>query len=237
MKNFFSRKKPLSQKAKNKMAFWLDVTIRVVLGAWFAFSAGGYLTTTFKMLKRASDTQSTFMLATDVFTILSIAFFAFFIACLYAIRLKPVSKFAGLMPALAAVLGAFLMYGLLWLKPRMDLPIGIKLTADFLILGGNFISIYALRHLGRSFSILPEGRSLVMTGPYRYIRHPVYLGEAFSTIGAMLSFLSPAALALVAVQFAMQLARIHYEEKVLRETFPDYAKYSRKTERLIPGLY
>ena len=35
----------------------------------------------------------------------------------------------------------------------------------------------------------------------------------------------------------MQFARMHYEEKVLRTTFADYAKYSRRTARLIPGVY
>ena len=76
-----------------------------------------------------------------------------------------------------------------------------------------------------------------MSGPYRYIRHPVYLGEAFATIGAMINFLSPVAVALVVTQLLMQLGRIHYEEKVLRETFPEYVKYSRVTARLIPGIY
>jgi protein-S-isoprenylcysteine O-methyltransferase Ste14 len=234
---FSLRKKSFNQKTKRKMVFWIDVAIRVVLGAYFAFSAGAYFTTAFGLLRRTSNTQSTIMQAVDVFSVLSIAFFAFFIACLYAIRLKPVSKFAGAVPAITAISGAFLMYGLLWLHPRTDLPIGIKLVANCLILGGNIFALIALNNLGRSFSILPEGRELVMTGPYRYIRHPIYLGEAFSTIGAMMNFLSPAAIALVITQFVMQLARIHYEEKVLRETFPDYAKYSRKTYRLIPGLY
>ena len=98
-------------------------------------------------------------------------------------------------------------------------------------------SIRFTHYLGRSFSILPEGRELVTGGPYRFIRHPLYLAEAFATIGAMIHFLSPAAVALVAAQFLLQFARMHYEEKVLRETFPDYVKYSRRTARLIPGIY
>src|ERR1700743_162774 len=127
MKSFFSRKKPLSQKAKNKIAFWIDVVIRIALGAWFAFSAGRYFNTAFKMLKSTGASQPVLLQAVDIFTILTIAIFSFIIASLYALRLRPVSKFAGLMPALAAVLGGFLMYGLLWLKPRTDLPVGVKL--------------------------------------------------------------------------------------------------------------
>jgi len=56
-------------------------------------------------------------------------------------------------------------------------------------------------------------------------------------LGVVINFLSVWALSLVAVQLALQVVRIHYEEKVLKETFPEYHDYAQKTWRLIPGIY
>jgi protein-S-isoprenylcysteine O-methyltransferase Ste14 len=125
----------------------------------------------------------------------------------------------------------------MFLPQRTDLPVAVKIVSAAMVFIGTVGAIAALRHLGRSFSILPEGRKLVRSGPYRIIRHPVYLTEALSTLGAMIIFLSPEAAALVIAQFLLQLGRIHYEERVLRATFPEYADYARRTWRLIPGLY
>ncbi|MGB9153552.1 MAG: isoprenylcysteine carboxylmethyltransferase family protein [Alphaproteobacteria bacterium] len=69
------------------------------------------------------------------------------------------------------------------------------------------------------------------------VRHPLYLAEAIAALGVVINFLSPWALILVAVQLALQIVRIHYEEKVLKENFPEYEEYAKKTWRLIPGIY
>jgi len=177
------------------------------------------------------------MQAAEGFSILSVGLYTFMIACLYALRLRAVNKFAGLVPAITALGGGFLVCGLLFLPPRTDLPLALSLTGTSLVFVGNIFAVRALGYLGRSFSILPEGRKLVTTGPYRRVRHPLYVAEAISTLGVTISFLSPPAVALVAAQLLLQLGRVHYEEKVLRATFPAYAKYSRRTARLIPGLY
>jgi protein-S-isoprenylcysteine O-methyltransferase Ste14 len=114
-----------------------------------------------------------------------------------------VSQFAGWIPAFAALLGSFLPGALVLLRPRTDLSIAAKLTSTSLIFVGNILAIYALRYLGRSFSLLPEGRSLVTGGPYRYIRHPLYVAESFATLGAMINFLSPWAVAIVVAQLSL----------------------------------
>jgi protein-S-isoprenylcysteine O-methyltransferase Ste14 len=129
------------------------------------------------------------------------------------------------------------MSGLLLLNPRTDLPLAAQIAASVLVLAGNGFAVMILMRLGRSFSILPESRKLVTTGPYKIVRHPLYLAEAVATLGAVINFLSPWALLLVGVQTALQLVRIRYEERVLRQTFPEYAKYAKHTARLIPGVY
>jgi len=216
---------------------WFDMTIRIVLGVWFAFSAGAYFMNGFTHLQKIDPQQPYLAQAVDGLSIMAIGLYSFFIGCLYAIRLRPVSKFAGFVPALTAILGGFLVSGLILLNPRTDLPVAAKIISCSLILAGYLFAVVALHCLGRSFSILPEGRELVTAGPYHFIRHPLYAAEAIAMLGAMIDYLSPAAVALVATQFLLQLGRIHYEEKVLRTTFPEYAAYSRRTARLIPGIY
>jgi protein-S-isoprenylcysteine O-methyltransferase Ste14 len=143
----------------------------------------------------------------------------------------------GVLPCAAALLGGFLLSALLLLRPREDLPMGALVFADLLVVTGNVFAIVVLLQLGRSFSILPESRRMVTRGPYAVVRHPLYLAEAVASVGVAINFLSPAAVMLVAAQFAAQIARIHYEEKILREHFPAYRIYARKTWRLIPGVY
>jgi len=225
------------RRARSNRATWIDIAIRVLLGAAFAFVSGVYFTRAYAILQQTYVAQTGLERTVDVYSILIMGLFAFFIAYLYAIRLPPVSKFAGIGPAVIAVAGAFLTWGLLLLHQRMDLSVGVKIAADTLILVANIFALYALHHLGRSFSILPEGRELVTSGPYRFVRHPLYIAEAFATIGAMIHFFSIAAIALVGAQFFLQFLRMYYEEKVLRSTFPEYKAYSRRTARLIPGIY
>jgi protein-S-isoprenylcysteine O-methyltransferase Ste14 len=58
-----------------------------------------------------------------------------------------------------------------------------------------------------------------------------------ATLGVFIQFLSPLALLLFAMQISMQIVRIHCEENVLRETFPEYDIYSQHSWRLIPMIY
>ena len=71
----------------------------------------------------------------------------------------------------------------------------------------------------------------------RFVRHPLYLAEELAIIGIFMQFASAWTALLLAVQIAFQLRRMHNEEVVLTETFPEYAAYRRRTARLIPGVY
>ncbi len=210
--------------------------IRVVLALIFALAAGFYFKNAFVQIHAHAGHKHWISFA-DGISILSVGLYTFLIACIYAVRLRPLNRSTKLIPTATAIGGGFLTCGLLFLPLRTSLPVGLTLAGIALVLIGNIFAIASLGYLGRSFSILPEGRRLVMAGPYRFIRHPLYMAEAVATIGAMISFLSPAAVGIVAAQFLLQLGRIHYEEKILRETFPRYADYSRDTARLIPGVY
>jgi protein-S-isoprenylcysteine O-methyltransferase Ste14 len=80
-------------------------------------------------------------------------------------------------------------------------------------------------------------RRLVVRGPYRYLRNPMYLGAGLALFGAAL-FYGSAALATYALVFllVMHLFVIAYEEPSLRRTFgDDYRTYCRHVRRWLPG--
>jgi protein-S-isoprenylcysteine O-methyltransferase Ste14 len=90
---------------------------------------------------------------------------------------------------------------------------------------------------------MAEARRLVTSGPYRLVRHPVYLFEELAVIGVAMNLFWPPRTAVVAVVILVahaycQMHRMGTEERVLESTFPDYAGYRARTPwRVIPGLY
>jgi protein-S-isoprenylcysteine O-methyltransferase Ste14 len=107
-----------------------------------------------------------------------------------------------------------------------------EIAATLLILIGSVASVFVLTHLGRSFSVMAEVRRLVTSRVYRFVRHPLYLAEELAVIGIFMQFCSLSTALLLITQIAFQLLRIHNEETVLAETFPEYAAYKAKTARL-----
>ena len=95
---------------------------------------------------------------------------------------------------------------------------------------------FALRGRGTPAPFDPP-RRLVVAGPYRYVRNPMYLGAALALLGAAI-FYGSVILAGYAVAFlaAAHLFVTRYEEPVLSRTFgPDYDDYRRRVRRWLPG--
>lgn len=99
---------------------------------------------------------------------------------------------------------------------------------------GEAIMTVGLFELRRSFSIFTEARELVTTGIYRYVRHPLYAGEIATVWGIVLSWPSLWAAAIGALFTALQLWRAKREERLLAETFPEYADYRVRAGLLWP---
>jgi protein-S-isoprenylcysteine O-methyltransferase Ste14 len=111
------------------------------------------------------------------------------------------------------------------------------LASDVLLIAGLAFAICSVAVLGRCFGILPDVRGLVTRGPYRLVRHPLYLGELTAVLGIVLGSRQPLLAGgtwLVCV--GLQLARTSYEERNIRAEFPQYDEYAARTKRLIPGV-
>ncbi len=92
--------------------------------------------------------------------------------------------------------------------------------------------------LGRSFGLLPAHRGLVMAGPYRIVRHPIYLGYLVAHIGFLSSNFSWRNAAVLAVLYIAQVHRIAREEKMLAADSPAYLDYQQRVRwRLVPFIY
>ncbi|MBI2328435.1 MAG: isoprenylcysteine carboxylmethyltransferase family protein, partial [Chloroflexi bacterium] len=99
----------------------------------------------------------------------------------------------------------------------------------------------AVRTLGELYTsylgIQPEHR-LVTSGPYRYVRHPGYLGELLSMFGIGFALSSVVGLALAFLSLLLVLKRIKQEEEMLTAKFGnEYRAYMGRTKRLIPFIY
>jgi len=117
----------------------------------------------------------------------------------------------------------------------------IRWLGVFLFAAGGALRLWPVFVLGNRFSglvAIQPGHTLETSGIYSVIRHPSYLGLLISSLGWALAFRSGIGVLLVALIIPPLVARIHAEEKLLREQFGDqYDAYCARTARLIPGLY
>ncbi|HEX8029846.1 MAG TPA: isoprenylcysteine carboxylmethyltransferase family protein [Vicinamibacterales bacterium] len=91
----------------------------------------------------------------------------------------------------------------------------------------------------RSFhpSATPTAGGLVMTGPYRYLRHPIYTAALlFAWPGALIQR-SPASIGFAALVSAGAVIRMLCEESLLVRQYPDYVEYASTTKRMIPYVF
>jgi protein-S-isoprenylcysteine O-methyltransferase Ste14 len=144
--------------------------------------------------------------------------------------------------------------GLLWLAAIVisviDLVIlqhgrynltAVGIAGAALLLVGLGLYGIARRALGKLFSeavrIIPEHR-LVTGGPYRLIRHPIYLGEIFFGLSIPMILGSFYGFIIMLAPIPMLLYRIMIEEKILVSRFgQEYLDYASKTKKLIPYIY
>ncbi len=117
----------------------------------------------------------------------------------------------------------------------------LRYAGAALALAGLSFAIWARYNLGRNWSghpALKEGHELVMTGPYAFVRHPIYTGMLAGSLGSMLGTFQAFWLYFFTVMAIAFLYRIHVEEEIMMRTFPDvYPAYRERTNALIPFIW
>jgi protein-S-isoprenylcysteine O-methyltransferase Ste14 len=165
------------------------------------------------------------------------ALFMLVVAVMVATRRRRIAGVPGLYAKLVAIGGTFALMLLPVLPRAASVPPAVNLAASVLILTGSLLGAFVASRLGRSFSVLPEARRLVTEGPYRLVRHPLYLVEEIFILGILLPYALPWNLVLLVVHGGLQLERMRLEEQVLTSSFPEYTAYAARTARLLPGIY
>lgn len=125
---------------------------------------------------------------------------------------------------------------------RFELPAAVTEAAWLLLLVGLVIRTWAVVHLGRSFTYdvqRPAEGGVVRTGPYRWIRHPSYLGMCL--LASLPGFLMGSLLGgigLTLTTIPQTIVRIWAEEQMMEQEFGDkFRVYQRRSYRLVPFVY
>lgn len=123
------------------------------------------------------------------------------------------------------------------LQPSGGAPHGALVLGTVVQMVGLILTCYGFWSLGRSFGVVAANRGITRRGPYRIVRHPIYLSHLITIGGFLLANPSALNVVLVAVIASCQLLRILAEERLLTDS-GDYATYAGCVRwRLVPGVY
>lgn len=122
------------------------------------------------------------------------------------------------------------------------LPMGAALAGVASQGAGLTTRAWAMSALGGSYSRTlrtPGGQlALVDTGPYRWVRHPGYLGSLLTWAGFALTSRDPLVVVVLPVLLGLVYRRrIIAEERLLTRDVPGYAAYRQRTRGLIPAIW
>ena len=135
---------------------------------------------------------------------------------------------------------------LVLVAPKLDAHLrspslfGIKVVGALLCIAGSLFVILGSVGLGRNLSPFPkpkETSSLVESGVFSVVRHPIYSGVSLCAFGWGLIWNSLAALVLASALLAFFDVKARREERWLETRFSAYPAYKRRVKRLIPWVY
>jgi protein-S-isoprenylcysteine O-methyltransferase Ste14 len=168
-------------------------------------------------------------------TVLVVAFYTLAIWCY--LRRGPAVATSGSVTAHGAAFAATVLPLALPLVREAPSAPGRQALADVLLICGTGWALWSLRYLDRSVSVLAQARALVVRGPYRWVRHPLYVGELVSSLGLAIAVNNYLALALWVAMCGLQVYRAVREEQLLSRAFPAYRSYRSHTAALLPGVF
>jgi len=194
-------------------------------------------------------------LPTLVFAVVMLCWFAF--AGIFLFRKKPPSP-PDQKRERGSLIGVALQgisYGIVWgvrrepftpiiagSETRDLVAIAASVLAILAAVGAVWLITNAVRTLGKEWSItarLVEGHKLATSGPYAYVRHPIYTGMLGMLVATGLATSHWVGLLVALVIFFVgTIIRVRSEEKLLREAFgQDFENYARRVPAIVPGLY
>ena len=120
------------------------------------------------------------------------------------------------------------------------LPISLNLVVLSIQAIAIIIGLWAVHvmHIG-NFNIVPDPKpdmQLITSGPYQWIRHPMYFSIVLFFLPLVVLNLNWINLAIYANLFIILFIKLSYEEHLLAEKIPEYNSYQQNTKRLIPFL-
>jgi protein-S-isoprenylcysteine O-methyltransferase Ste14 len=137
-------------------------------------------------------------------------------------------------------LGIYLLPGFDRRYGWSSVPVAVVIAADILVLAGYglvFLVFKENRYASRVVEI-DEKQTVITTGPYALVRHPMYVGVLIMYVLAPLALGSYWAVLPALPLIFILVARIKNEEKVLAEKLPGYREYMQRVKsRLIPGIW
>ncbi|HEY3063944.1 MAG TPA: isoprenylcysteine carboxylmethyltransferase family protein [Chloroflexota bacterium] len=173
------------------------------------------------------------MLLQEAVTIVFLAL----VVILFAVRRRGIEgQRATWREGLVALVGTFLLNVVAYLPVDATTETGTLLASSVIVVVGTLFTIWSLATLGRCFGLLPEVRGLVLRGPYRMVRHPVYLGELVASLGILVAKPHPVIALTLAAFVVLQYWRTVFEERALAAAYPgEYPAYRARVPRLVPG--
>jgi protein-S-isoprenylcysteine O-methyltransferase Ste14 len=150
----------------------------------------------------------------------------------FLLRKPLVSSVPGVWPRIAGYAGTFSISLCIAvfqrLRPQwvaLATGVHVRMAGTVIWLIGAGMGVWAVWSLRHGMSIIPQARTVITDGAYRYARHPLYAAYIVQNIGLWLR-MPTVAIALVLVGwFVITLVRVRYEEGVLAENFPEYGEY------------
>jgi protein-S-isoprenylcysteine O-methyltransferase Ste14 len=147
------------------------------------------------------------------------------------------------------VVAQVILVGLVFLGPRTaggqpewasPFPQACPVVGAVLMALGSFLFVTGIAYLGRSLTPLPypkKGATLIESGPFALVRHPIYSGGLLLCLGWALYVQGWLTLGYVIALLVILDLKARREEKWLIERFPAYTMYQQRVKKLIPFIY
>ena len=128
-----------------------------------------------------------------------------------------------------------------WTRQRFaEVPLRVVVAAQIVVVAGYWLVFWVMKtNTFAAGTIQVEvGQTVISSGPYARVRHPMYTGMAVTALAIPLALGSYVTLPVFALMVPVLVYRLVHEEKTLRRNLPGYTEYCRRTRfRLVPWVW